>query len=98
MAPHLGSWRHLGRRYGDILRAQGLRLGGWNRPGLVVVLAVAGLAGPYATAWELASWPVNYPVGYWPWPVSLGVVAWYSVMATGWALFAAASWMLRTGA
>ncbi|MCI4332046.1 MAG: hypothetical protein L3K19_09435 [Thermoplasmata archaeon] len=47
--------------------------------------------GPYSTGWQLAQGAVAFPVGYWPWPVSLGPTAWYGLMAAGWVVFLGAA-------
>lgn len=72
------------------LLAKDARVGGPVRRELyrIALLALGTGTGPYATAWQLAGPGVRFPVGYWPWPVSLGPAAWYGSMTLGWVLFA----------
>lgn len=84
----------VGFRHRLRLLAEACWLGGPARRDLyrVSVLALASGVGPYATAWQLAQRGVSFPIGYWPWPVSLGPLEWYGLMAAGWAVFVGAVW------
>jgi hypothetical protein len=56
------------------------------------MVVLGSLLGPYAAVWQaITTWRgrLYFPVEWYPFPIALGPVEWYSIMVLGFALFGA---------
>lgn len=93
VAPQLdsgGGGRHLD---GNGLPVEGRGVGGSWRSRLLAIalMGLGGAIGPYATARQLNS-GLSPPVSWWPWPMVLSWIPWYSMMGMGWV-----AWLVGVG-